>query len=168
MKFILTKRFLYKEYIINKKSTYKIAENVGCSAVTIQRQLKKHKILSRNNVEALKGKHCSVKTEFKKGNKPWNFKGEIKRNGYIVIYLPNHPYSSKQGYVRKHRLIVESQIGRYLTLEEKVHHLNEIKIDNDPTNLIAFINESAHQRFHYDSKNVKEQEIIFDGRKLCR
>lgn len=163
---VLTKEFLQKEYIEKKKSTYQIAEEIACSSVTIGRWLKKYEILRRNNTEALKGKHCSIKTEFKKGRETWNFKGEIKRNGYIVVYLPKHPYRSKQGYVRKHRAIVELKIGRYLNPKERVHHLNRVKTNNGLTNLIAFDSESAHQRFHYSGKNVKKEEIIFDGRKI--
>lgn len=41
---ILTKDFLYKEYIINNKSAVKIAKEVGCSDVTIGYYLKKYNI----------------------------------------------------------------------------------------------------------------------------
>ena len=42
--------------------------------------------------------------------------------GYISIFYPDHPYSSKSGYIREHRLVMEKHIGRYLTPEEIVHH----------------------------------------------
>ena len=114
-----------------------------------------------------KGKHYSPATEFKKGQKPSTFKGRIKHFlGYIWIYKPNHPFCGVRKVVLEHRLVIEKQIGRYLTPEETVHHLNEIKDDNRPENLMAFINKSAHIRFHGNPNNVKPEEIIFDGRLL--
>lgn len=49
---------------------------------------------------------------------------------------------------------------------EKVHHLDEIRNNNNPKNLMAFVSNSAHIRFHKNPNNVKPEEIIFDGRKL--
>jgi len=113
-----------------------------------------------------KGKHLSPKTEFKKGHKPTNFKGRTKHFlGYIWIYKPNHPFCGVKKVVLEHRLVVEEMIGRYLTPKETVHHINEVKDDNRPQNLMAFISKSAHIRFHSNPDNVKPSEIIFDGRK---
>ena len=159
--------FLHKEYIVNKKSTYQIGREIGRSSATICKWLKRYNIPRRNSSESHKGQHNSPKTEFKKGQRPWNFKGEIVWRGYVHILAPTHPCRSKQNYVRKHRLVVESFIGRYLTTEEKVHHLNDNKIDNEPNNLMAFSSESAHQRFHHNPNSIVDSEIIFDGRKLC-
>ena len=61
---ILTKKFLIKEYITNKKSMTTIAKEVGCSSSTVFKYIKSNKILTRTLVEAgknkLKGKghHC--------------------------------------------------------------------------------------------------------------
>lgn len=59
----LTKEFLKKEYLKNKKNTYQIANQIGCSSDTIFYWLKKHKIKIRTKSEALKGRkftkeHC--------------------------------------------------------------------------------------------------------------
>lgn len=51
---ILTKNFLYKEYIVNKKSTYQIAKEIGCSNVTIWKRIKKENIILRGFSEARK------------------------------------------------------------------------------------------------------------------
>ena len=42
---------------------------------------------------------------------------------------PEHPFADSKGYVMHHRLIVEQSIGRHLTADEVVHH-----IDEDPSN----------------------------------
>lgn len=49
---ILTKDFLYQEYIVNKKSTYQIAKEVGFSPITIVNYLKINNIKPRNIKQA--------------------------------------------------------------------------------------------------------------------
>jgi hypothetical protein len=56
------------------------------------------------------------------------------KKGYILAYVPNHPYASG-GYVMEHRVVMEKIIGRFLLPEEVVHHLNGKKNDNRPENL---------------------------------
>ena len=101
---------------------------------------------------ALKGRHISPNTEFKKGmyrEKSSHWKGgRFRLDGYIYILKPNHSFATKQGYVLKHRLVMEKHIGRYLTSIEVVHHINGIKDDNRIENLKLFSNESEHQKFH--------------------
>ena len=125
------------------------------------------------------GVYDRTKTKFNKGlfkkrdpritgknNRSWK-NGKYKdKDGYFLVLKPKHPFCDGRGYIRKHRLIVEKHLGRYLKSTEDCHHINEIKNDNRPKNLMAFINNSAHTRFHYNPNNVKPEEIIFDGRKL--
>lgn len=61
---ILTKDFLYKEYITNKKSSCQIAKKVGCNYETIRQYLIKYNIPRRTHSKALKGKFT--------GKKHWN------------------------------------------------------------------------------------------------
>jgi len=118
-------------------------------------------------------KYCSLRCLYKSrkgqfvGPKSPTWKGgKVNMGGYIYIKSLDHPYKSKSGYIAEHRLIIEKLISRYLLPHDRTHHLNEIKDDNRPENLMAFTSESAHQRFHKDPNNVKPSEIIFDGRKL--
>ena len=85
-------------------------------------------------------------------------------DGYIIILRPKHPFCNNDGYVREHRLVVEKQIGRYLHRWEVCHHIKEIKTDNRPEKLMAFVNEVVHKRFER-GEEVQVGEIIFDGRK---
>jgi len=77
-------------------------------------------------------------------NGRWKGGKFIDTDGYVLIKKPGHPFSNNQGYVREHRLVVEEQIGRYITKKEVVHHINHIKNDNRIENLRLKANQSEH------------------------
>lgn len=56
------------------------------------------------------------------------------KGGYIAIYRPYHP-NSREGYILFHRYEKELELGRYLTKEEEIHHIDGNKFNNDPSNL---------------------------------
>jgi len=66
---ILTKDFLIKEYIDNKKSCAQIAKQIGCSRHTIFIYLKNYKIKLRTKSEALKNKYMGKNNPSFKGDK---------------------------------------------------------------------------------------------------
>ena len=90
---------------------------------------------------------CGAKARI--GPRAVNWKGgRTKKDGYILIRRSDHPHADPStGYVREHRLIVEQSIGRYLTPEEVVHHINGDKSDNRIGNL-AVMSASEHSRLH--------------------
>jgi len=85
-----------------------------------------------------------------KGENSWNWKnGRVKNgDGYIYILIPEHPFACKSGYIFEHRLVMEKFLGRYLTHEEVIHHINEIVDDNRIENLILFANSIKHTNYH--------------------
>ncbi len=85
----------------------------------------------------------------------------VHPDGYEHIYLPEHLHSKMAGYIRLHRVVMEEKLGRFLKLEERVHHINGIKTDNRPENLQYFPNESSHQ----SSIPRKYKYFIWKGRK---
>jgi HNH endonuclease. len=68
-------------------------------------------------------------------------------SGYVLIHSPAHPSATKAGYVCEHRLVMEKHLGRYLTEDEHIHHINQNPKDNRLENLKIMSN-SEHIRFH--------------------
>lgn len=97
-----------------------------------------NKVLERNG----------SKTRFNKGQTPHNFTGKsITWSGYIEVFSPDHPNKTKRGYVKEHRLVVEKDLGRFLTKDEQVHHINGNKQDNRLINL-QVVSHQEHLRIH--------------------
>lgn len=59
----------------------------------------------------------------------------IGSKGYKLLFKPEHPCATKAGYVPEHRFVVMENIGRLLTKEEIIHHINGNKLDNRIENL---------------------------------
>ena len=74
--------------------------------------------------------------------------GRRRSKGYIVAYAPNHPRASVNGTVPEHILIAEAAIGRSITSEIKVHHVNGKRDDNRNQNLVVCQDEAYHQLLH--------------------
>ncbi len=143
-------------YVDEKKSLNEVASVIGCTAQTVEYHLKKNKIKLRSRSESLKGRPVTEKQretarrlgKLLVGEKNPRWKGRVKRSsGYYAIRKTDHPFASRDGYVMEHRLVMEEHLGRYLTPEEDVHHINGIKTDNRIENL-ELLSKSEHARLH--------------------
>lgn len=74
--------------------------------------------------------------------------------GYIIVYLPNHPFHNKDNCIYEHRLVMEEHIGRYLTKNEVVHHKNHVRDDNRIENLELIDSNSTHMLRHELEKRI--------------
>ena len=102
------------------------------------------------------GRVHSEKTRMKssrKGAKNGRWKGgrRFDKNGYVILWMPEHPNSTKDGYVREHRYVMEQHLGRLLERRELVHHLNHQKNDNRLENL-QVVSHAEHQRIERTGK----------------
>jgi hypothetical protein len=89
----------------------------------------------------------------------WQGGYAVDDEGYILEHRPDHPYATKGGYVRQHRLVMERILGRYLLPTEVVDHKNRDTSDNDPGNLQLFASNADHLRDNMTgSKNLTSEE----------
>lgn len=101
---------------------------------------------------------------------PHDLENRLERknsNGYIAVHYPEHP-NNVDGWILKHRLVMENHLGRYLEPDEVVHHVNEIKTCNEVWNLFltdeiehTFIHRlgKQHARSSRASMSKKHQKI---------
>ncbi len=72
-------------------------------------------------------------------------------NGYIVVYMPNHPKAMKsqnwEGYVYEHIVSAEDKLNRATNKKENVHHLDLNRKNNNPENLIV-LEKEQHTCLH--------------------
>lgn len=97
---------------------------------------------------------CLGKSRIGSKNSCWRGGKINRKDGYVLVYSPNHPFSDKSNYVFEHRVVMENMIKRFLRPEEKVHHKNGVRNDNRIDNLELLPSQSEHARKHY----------ILDGR----
>ena len=124
---------IIKLYLDNK-SMNEIARELKCCSSAIKKRLIFCNIPLRSHKEANK-----LKAQKFKGSKNPSWKGGnyINPDGYKSIRLRNHSRTRSNGYVFEHIIIWEKAHKKPLPKDYIIHHLNGIKIDNRPENLIA-------------------------------
>lgn len=99
-------------------------------------------------------------------------KRRIDSHGYVDIKMPDHPNAKSDGYIKEHRLVMSSHLGRPLTPKETIHHINGIKTDNRIDNL-EIVTASEHNKIHdplkrlHNKHRLKRQKILEFGFKTC-
>lgn len=98
----------------------------------------------------------------------------VWRDGYIMLYLPDHPLSRKKapdyGYVLEHRKVMSEHLGRDLLKHEVIHHIDGCKSNNKIDNLLLCENSKAHGRVHermefFVEKLIREGKVFYDREK---
>ena len=65
----------------------------------------------------------------------WKIEKISRKGEYNRVLVPDHPNKNKYGYVYEHRIVMENYLGRLLTKDEVVHHINGNKKYNKIENL---------------------------------
>jgi hypothetical protein len=78
------------------------------------------------------------------------------QRGYIKLMEKDHPAADRDGYVLEHRLVMERHLGRFLLLDEVVHHINGIRGDNRIENLQLLRGRNDHHPFHERVEEVEQ------------
>jgi hypothetical protein len=150
--------WLKEKYIIEGLSLNEIARQVGSTNGNVWTHLKQQNIPIRTDSEGLAKKYPTRRL----GELASNWRGGRRtiQHGYIYVYKPDHPNATKSGAVMEHRLIAEKKLGRYLTKDEVVHHIDEDKTNNDPDNLMV-MSRYHHKTLHgvIDILNSNEEEV---------
>lgn len=112
-----------------------VAERLGVSFTTLKDYFSKAGLSLRSDSEALK---LAYKQGRKEPKKPSNGGRRLNNGGYMIVIEPQHPRAKgKTGYVLEHILVWEKVHNRPLPKGWVIHHLNGIKTDNRPCNLVA-------------------------------
>lgn len=180
---LIDRETLENMYTKREMPIHEIAENLEVSVGSVFNYLKMYGIPTRKAMtertkwrlsavrkgksSPKKGCHLSEETKRKiseshKGivTRPSLYGGHKKKrdDGYIKVYVPNHPYASKDGYVMEHILAMEKQIGRYITRDEVVHHINHVRDDNRIENL-RLMTFKEHASLHMKERWEKKKGV---------
>lgn len=97
---------------------------------------------SRKCASEYKSKNCEHKT--------------YNENGYICKYVKGY---NKKGNVKMHRAVMEEHLGRKLSPDEVVHHVDGDKTNNEISNLVVMTRQ-AHSSLHRGLQAEKEDDAI--------
>ncbi len=92
----------------------------------------------------------------RRGANHFNWKGGVRKDkdGYVLVWIPSHPHADAHGCVRKHRLVMEKKIGRYLEHGEVVHHKDDNPSNNLASNLVLYSGNAEHKKDDYKGRKI--------------
>lgn len=109
-----------------------MAEHFGCSTYPVKRVL---------GALGLRRPACRRKGLWVGPQNPaWKGGRRVRKDGYVVVWTP-------EGERLEHRVVMEQHLGRSLRPGEIVHHRDQDKANNRPSNL-EVMTQSEHARLH--------------------
>lgn len=99
-------------------------------------------------------------------NGQWKGGRSVASNGYVLIRVGvGHHLADVRGYAYEHRLVAELMLDRRLRPGEAVHHKDENKRNNDPSNLQVMSSNAEHMKLHL--ADITEAVLEFTSNFPC-
>lgn len=99
----------------------------------------------------------------------WKGGRKVRKDGYVLVVAPDdHPYPADSHppsglkYVLEHRHVMEQHLGRFLSPQEVVHHLDSNPSNNALDNLALLPDQSTHAALHMEERWAKEHRATQD------
>lgn len=151
--FLRDKKWLRGRYVDDKRSVSQIAAEIGATRGAVISVMHGAGIPMRSVSEGIVASRDVIEINHPHWGGGRCMMGQDGR--YVGVYAPNHPAATKRGYVMEHRLVMEAHIGRYLTPDEIVHHLDGDTYRNTIDNL-ELTTKKKHFQNHFNAvKYVK-------------
>jgi hypothetical protein len=72
------------------------------------------------------------------------------------VYAPHSKQATTNGWALEHRVVMSDKIGRELLVDEHIHHIDGIKTNNSPDNMMI-VSVAEHTRIHNGSAETRQQ-----------
>lgn len=143
------------------------------SDATIARRKRAYRKWRKENPDPRIGRSLSEETRKKIGDANrgsnsglWRG-GRTQHRGYILVKVNrDHPMANPRGYVLEHRLVIADHLGRPLTSDENVHHINDDRTDNRLENLML-VTRGEHSRITFTKygpvEHARVKELLASG-----
>lgn len=94
----------------------------------------------------------------------WNISKTIESGKYVFAVVKEHPNCLKHGRVLFHRVVMENFLGRLLTKDEVVHHIDG-DTHNNALNNLQLMDRIEHIELHVRSRGKTKVEFCCP---ICR